>query len=603
MIKNLKKKAFTLVELLVVIAILAILATAGIVGYTSFTKKAQVSNDNSLVAELNNYISVATVDNDFNTVSEVRDELVPSGIDLSNLTPSAKNHGYSYAFNLKEEKFVLLDGTSLADGYSLAADTKTWDVFVLVATNAKANEFMQAGYSVYLQNGFDAAEVNASKGVDVGENNGITAINYTNTATAQDVVIRTNSAYTTLTIKGEQDTVRHYGNADVINVTAVAMASYHENGSVAVLNVKAGKVAVEANAFVGKVAVDKDATSSSVAVQNQGTIFATEVVTYNVADNGAVSVEHSDETSAIVTALEEEVTTSSDTIRVGNADALVNLSNAQSQGIVTGALNIELTADIDLTGRTWVPFGAEMAVGTTYGFSGTIDGKSHKIIGLGNGNYESIAKISQNQTTNITGYIYAFIATVQDVVTVKNITFDKVAIDANGAKVCAAVIGDTEGATNVTIFNVKVNGSINAKDKAAGLIGYAKGNTTLENCTVNIDIVAQDFRAGGLIGYISAGVHTVTINNCSTAGSIRSNSTNGKWLGVLAGGMAAQSNNFNQLHLVVTSFSTTMSVEAYASHSTYAATPFVFAEKTILVLQGAYTSSLPDNSSNFSITR
>ena len=38
------KKAFTLVELLVVIAILAILATATIVGFTAFTEKAKLSN-------------------------------------------------------------------------------------------------------------------------------------------------------------------------------------------------------------------------------------------------------------------------------------------------------------------------------------------------------------------------------------------------------------------------------------------------------------------------------------------------------------------------------------------------------------------------------
>ena len=42
-----KKKAFTLVELLVVIAIIAILATAGVVGYTVFTEKARKSNAES----------------------------------------------------------------------------------------------------------------------------------------------------------------------------------------------------------------------------------------------------------------------------------------------------------------------------------------------------------------------------------------------------------------------------------------------------------------------------------------------------------------------------------------------------------------------------
>lgn len=42
--KNMKKKGFTLVELLVVIAIIAILATVSVVGYTAFISKANQSN-------------------------------------------------------------------------------------------------------------------------------------------------------------------------------------------------------------------------------------------------------------------------------------------------------------------------------------------------------------------------------------------------------------------------------------------------------------------------------------------------------------------------------------------------------------------------------
>ncbi len=42
--KNMKKKGFTLVELLVVIAIIAILATVSVVGYTAFLSKANESN-------------------------------------------------------------------------------------------------------------------------------------------------------------------------------------------------------------------------------------------------------------------------------------------------------------------------------------------------------------------------------------------------------------------------------------------------------------------------------------------------------------------------------------------------------------------------------
>ena len=49
--KKQQKKAFTLVELLVVIAILAILASVAVVGYTAFIKNAAVSNDENVATQ------------------------------------------------------------------------------------------------------------------------------------------------------------------------------------------------------------------------------------------------------------------------------------------------------------------------------------------------------------------------------------------------------------------------------------------------------------------------------------------------------------------------------------------------------------------------
>lgn len=61
-----KKKAFTLVELLVVIAIIAILATAGIVGYTVFTEKARKSNAESELNQIKTLIQTEDLgNNDF----------------------------------------------------------------------------------------------------------------------------------------------------------------------------------------------------------------------------------------------------------------------------------------------------------------------------------------------------------------------------------------------------------------------------------------------------------------------------------------------------------------------------------------------------------
>ena len=47
-----------------------------------------------------------------------------------------------------------------------------------------------------------------------------------------EVVIRTNSASTTLTVDAEHDTVAHYGEAGFLDIIKVNTASYHEFGDI-----------------------------------------------------------------------------------------------------------------------------------------------------------------------------------------------------------------------------------------------------------------------------------------------------------------------------------------------------------------------------------
>ena len=102
------KKAFTLVELLVVIAILAILATVSIVGYNSFTKKARVSNDTALVSQLNNLLKADEILNE--SVKCPTDALKvteAAGYDVEKLTPTTTN--YNIVWDSENDQMVLLD--------------------------------------------------------------------------------------------------------------------------------------------------------------------------------------------------------------------------------------------------------------------------------------------------------------------------------------------------------------------------------------------------------------------------------------------------------------------------------------------------------------
>ncbi len=58
----------------------------------------------------------------------------------------------------------------------------------------------------------------------------------------EEVVIRTNGG--TLTVNAPADTVKHYGEAQVVTLTAVGTSSYYEHGSVNLVDIKKGRLVI-----------------------------------------------------------------------------------------------------------------------------------------------------------------------------------------------------------------------------------------------------------------------------------------------------------------------------------------------------------------------
>lgn len=105
--KKTKKRAFTLVELLVVIAILAVLATVSAVGYLGFTEKAKLSNDQSTIKMLNDNLTAEFSDGKPSSVSEAIQGLYSLGVNYGKLKAYSSDHHYAY--NLEKNMFVLLN--------------------------------------------------------------------------------------------------------------------------------------------------------------------------------------------------------------------------------------------------------------------------------------------------------------------------------------------------------------------------------------------------------------------------------------------------------------------------------------------------------------
>ena len=103
--RKLNRKAFTLVELLVVIAILAILATVSVVGYTAFIKNAYVSNDNTLAAELSNVLQLHLREHEINDEDDLKEALAL--FYEGDFVPQSAQYGYHFIYDYKAEKVVL----------------------------------------------------------------------------------------------------------------------------------------------------------------------------------------------------------------------------------------------------------------------------------------------------------------------------------------------------------------------------------------------------------------------------------------------------------------------------------------------------------------
>lgn len=480
--KNLKKKAFTLVELLVVIAIIAILAVAGVVGYVVFTKKAAQSNDTSLVSQLNEYMAAASSTDNIDTVTDARNLLIEDGIDLATLKLTAK--GYKAAFDVAGKKFYKIDGTKVDGSF----DGNKSGLFVFVKTLEDANTYINAGYAVYLQAGFNSTEITATAvGIDVGQNSFAT-VNYNGNASSNNVVVRTYGDQCVLNINAPNDDVQFYGFAKTVNVTDIKMTSLHIYGAVNELAVAKGHVEVEETGIVFDVTqIGTVAEGSGASITNEGFIAKTTLTKHT--------------TEAAKTAAAATVTGEvGGDYKIGNLAQMEAFRDAVNAGNSFAGLTVKLTNDITLNDG-WKPIGEgyrdvantnTAAYGITTFFAGIFDGNNKTISNLNNkGFVPTQARLVKDD--GVDTYAYGLFALVE------NATFK-----------------------NVKLTNVDIDGSRYAGaniDSVGALVGYSRGNLTVQNITVSGAIKGTD-AVSGVVGRINLGANTVLISGCSNSANI-----------------------------------------------------------------------------------
>ena len=542
------KKAFTLVELLVVIAILAILATVSIVGYNSFTKKARVSNDTVLVKQMNDILFANSQTDDKNpTMTKALEDVFDGGYDLTKLTPTTT--GYSIVWDSINDQMVLLDDSSnKAPVYPEASKvSEKKDLFIITRNITEFDSTSE--FAHYLAESFEGSDIVTSTGIDTGRNENVKSVKYSNSS-KQDAIIRTNSG--TLTVDASDDNVYHYGLADKVIIENVAANSYHENGYVtSYLEVKNGHVVLEKNSSVSILAV----SGSNVTVNQNANSELFKVVPVgsgNTIDTTKIKVSSNVEkgTSIDPTKLNDMkygggTGKSGDAYELYTASHLAAFAKDVNNGIFTDYVYAKLCKNVDISGMGWEPIG-----NAEHPFVGSFDGQGNTINGLTNKGYSPATSLwGTTANSKNSGTAYGFFGVVgvrtgdgkSNEISLTNINFNNVNINTNvanmlgvllGADTYAAKIGNNrvneQFAGNITIEKINTNGVVTCTKGASvgGIVGRTEtlGKLLIKDCINNANLILSNndnshMKAGGILGYAEK-EGKIEFNNCNNNGSI-----------------------------------------------------------------------------------
>lgn len=124
---NIKKKGFTIVELVIVIAVVAILAAVLIPTFASLVKKANMSADQQAVRQMNTILAAENVENEIEGVEEVRAILLKNGFNVESYTPMAEGTRFYWVQSIKRVIYVNEEDKTVI--YPLGLETGSSDLW------------------------------------------------------------------------------------------------------------------------------------------------------------------------------------------------------------------------------------------------------------------------------------------------------------------------------------------------------------------------------------------------------------------------------------------------------------------------------------------
>ena len=249
-----RKRAFTIVELVVVMAVLAVLSAILVPTLTGIMSSAELQNGKRLIRNLNTIlVSETNGENKDTSIEEAVAYVEDNGISAENLVEDSKNieilydaeNGQFVLLNLKSGADVYFTGTAKEDYENL--DINFWKFY------DKSTLTSNEEYSIYIVGNEEIGEVEVN-GVDfnAGKNENISSVKFigseSRTAGEIEVSLTTNGG--NLQVQSNNEKINHYGKADSVVIEEVSKNSYHENGEVFALEIAKGHLVLENTAKV-----------------------------------------------------------------------------------------------------------------------------------------------------------------------------------------------------------------------------------------------------------------------------------------------------------------------------------------------------------------
>ena len=500
------KKGFTIVELIIVIAVIAVLAAVLIPTFSNLINQAQQAKDTALVSDLNKGLKMSG--KEFDTMHDALTAVEENvGINVAKINAVASES--EILWDSVNQCFVYLKGGETTPTYIPDSKSKDvngqYDYWQIVKAPTTTNV-----YSQYISGTDYTADVTVSTGLDVGENTGIKNVTYSHTGTAQSVVVRTDGGK--LTVNAAADTLKRYGTADSVQITAIAPQSYHEYGTViGNIELASGRVVMESGSTAAAIKITAEASkivdgTATIAVDsktsNVSVVVPADVKT--AIDDSKDSKNTLPTTNVISdnTVIENMskfaggIGTEASPYLISSVNQWMNVKEISAQG-----KNFKVVTDLDFHGIN------DITIDT---FVGTMDFDNHSIKGVSEDNtiYGYLFQIVGNDTVstkicNANLVVEGYTSLVFQVQSAKEFILEN--ITATGS---AEIVGDN----NYTPFISRIVSLSNSIC-----------NVVMRNCINNANITS-DACTGVFIGKVSdGGAHTsakIEFDHCVNNGTV-----------------------------------------------------------------------------------